>query len=332
MKVSALKTALMMLMKARVSVFIWGVPGCGKTSVVYQICDDMKKDLREMRALLYEPIDVRGFPKITKDDRTIYCPPEELPVGANCLLYLDELNQAPMMTQNSFLQLVIPPHKLGTYTLPDDCGIISSGNKETHRAGATRMGTALANRFVHLNMEIDSDEWLMWAIENDIAPEVYAFIKYRPSLLSTFDPAKDEKAFASPRSYEFLSDIVKSGLQELPSDAKLEVVQGTIGEGAGVEFHSFIDIYKSLPDPMEVFKNPKSFNIPESKPDIMFALCGALSRKVTLKNSDAFFEFANRLPGEWSVMLVQDSTKFEPKLKTTKGYINWASKNVKNMI
>lgn len=331
MKPSLLKESLKTLMEARVSTFIWGAPGVGKSSIVYEVANDLKKKLHEMRALLYEPIDVRGFPKITEDNTTIYCPPEDLPVGANCLLFVDELNQAPMMTQNSFLQLIIPPHKLGTYVLPDDCGIIAAGNRETDRAGATRMGTALANRFVHLTFDYDVEEWLDWAIDNDIAPEIYAFIRYRSDLLMTFDPSKNEKAFASPRSYEFLSKVIKSGMFKLPKEAWLEISAGTIGEGAATEFIAFTDIWQQLPDPNEVLKNPENFVIP-TKPAIMFALCGALCRKVNDKNSKEFFTFANRLPGEWSVRLVNDATKIEPKLKQTKHYIQWASKNVKNMI
>lgn len=330
MKSVLLKESLKTLMKSKVSVFIWGSPGIGKSSIVYEVANEMKKTLHEMRALLYEPIDVRGFPKV-ENGKTIYCPPEDLPMTANCILFTDELNLAPQMTQNSFLQLIIPPHKLGSYSLPEDCGIIAAGNRETDRVGATRMGTSLANRFVHLKMDLDNDCWLDWAIENDIAPEVYAFIKYRGDLLSTFDPKKDEKAFASPRSYEFLSNIVKGGLFSLPREAQLEIVCGTIGEGPATEFIAFIDIWMSLPDPEGVFKSPKTFQIPE-KPAVLFALCGALSRKVSVKNAEPFFDFANRLSGEWSVRLVNDATKIEPKLKNTKNYIQWASKNVKNMI
>jgi len=331
MKPSLLKASLKMFMEARVSTFLWGAPGVGKSSIVYEVADEMKKNLHEMRALLYEPIDVRGFPKITKDERTIYCPPEDLPMGANCLLFVDELNQAPMMTQNSFLQLVIPPHKLGSYELPKDCGIIAAGNRETDRAGATRMGTALSNRFVHLNFDLDVDEWLDWAIENDIAPEVYAFIRYRGDLISTFDPAKNDKAFASPRSYEFLSKLIKSGMLKLPKEAWLEIASGTVGEGAATEFIAFTDIWQQLPDPNEVLKKPDTFDIPQ-KPAVMFALCGALCRIVNDKNADKFFTFANRLAGEWSIRLVNDATKIEPNLKKTKHYIHWASKNVKNML
>lgn len=331
MKPSLIKETLKVLLKARVSVYLWGVPGGGKSSIIYQLTKEMRKTLFEMRALLYEPIDVRGFPKITKDDMTIYCPPEDLPRGLNCLLFLDELNQAPMLTQNSFLQLTIPPYKLGSYQLPKDCGIVAAGNHETHRAGSTRMGTALANRFVHLNYDIDTEEWLDWAIENDLSPINWAFIKYRSELLCTFDPKKDEKAFASPRSHEMLSNIVNEGLFNLPREAQLETAAGTIGQGPATEFIAFADIWQSLPDPEEVIKSPTIVPIPD-KPAVLFALCGALSRKVTKKNVDNFFTFAGRLSGEWSVRLVNDASKFDPSIKSTRAYAVWVSKYSKLMI
>ena len=332
MKPSVLKEAIKSALDAKLSVFIWGQPGCGKSSIVYQISEALGKKLHEMRALLYEPIDVRGFP-VVKDGVTSYCPPEELPKEKNSLLFVDELNQAPMMTQNAFLQLVIPPHKLGTYTLPSDCGIIAAGNRETDRAGATRMGTALANRFVHMSFEIDTEEWLDWAIAENIAPEIYAFIRYRSELLSTFDKTKSEKAFASPRSYEFLSKLITCGkLFDLSKATQIETITGTIGEGAATEFIAFVDIWQSLPNPDEVLAKPNDFSVDGMKPNVLYALCGAIARKANVKNESNFFTFAKNLPGEWSIRLIHDATKMEPKLKQTKGYIDWASKFAKYMI
>ena len=50
-----------------------------------------------------------------------------------------------------------------------------------------------------------------------IRPEVIAFLRFRPELLSAFD--RDANAFPSPRSWEFVSRILDSlDAQVEPSD------------------------------------------------------------------------------------------------------------------
>ena len=43
--------------------------------------------------------------------------------------------------------------------------IIAAGNRDSDRAVTTRMPTPLRNRFVHLEFEVDVQEWSEWAIQ-----------------------------------------------------------------------------------------------------------------------------------------------------------------------
>ena len=74
---------------------------------------------------------------------------------------------------------------------------MAAGNRNSDRAAAMRMPTPLRNRFVHLDFEVDIQEWSEWAIQVAIRPEVIAFLRFRPKLLSQFD--RDANAFPSPR-------------------------------------------------------------------------------------------------------------------------------------
>jgi MoxR-like ATPase len=47
---------------ARQPVFVWGGPGIGKSAVVRQLADALKIALRDVRALLLDPVDLRGLP------------------------------------------------------------------------------------------------------------------------------------------------------------------------------------------------------------------------------------------------------------------------------
>jgi len=179
---------------ARQPVFIWGVPGCGKSAVVRQLAESLKVRLQDVRALLLDPVDLRGLPFLGSGGRSKWATPEFLPQNGIGILFLGELNAAPAMVQASCYQLVLD-RKLGEYTLPDGWAIIAAGNRDSDRAVTTRMPTPLRIRFVHLEFEVDVQEWSEWAIQAGISPEVIAFLRFRPRLLSSFD--KDARAFAA---------------------------------------------------------------------------------------------------------------------------------------
>ena len=233
-------------------VFIWGSPGTGKSSVVNQLAAELGIALRDIRALLLDPVDLRGLPFVGKDGRSQWATPEFLPQDGKGILFLDELNAAPAMVQASCYQLVLD-RKVGEYTLPEGWAIVAAGNRDSDRAATTRMPTPLRNRFVHLDFEVDVQEWSEWAIKANVRPEVIAFIRFRPELLSAFD--RDANAFPSPRSWEFVSRIINSGPD--PS-AEHELIAGAVGTGAATEFSAFLRMFRELPNIDSILLNPTS--------------------------------------------------------------------------
>ena len=187
MKPSAVSRALRALViQEEQPVFIWGSPGTGKSAVVNQLAAELEIALRDIRALLLDPVDLRGLPFIGKDGRSQWATPHFLPQDGEGILFLDELNAAPAMVQASCYQLVLD-RRLGEYTLPGGWAIVAAGNRDSDRAATTRMPTPLRNRFVHIDFEVDVQEWSEWAIKANVGPEVIAFIRFRPELLSAFD-------------------------------------------------------------------------------------------------------------------------------------------------
>src|SRR5208337_1876086 len=67
MKASAVSEALRVLVAARRPVFIWGGPGVGKSSVVMQLAETLNVPLQDVRALLLDPVDLRGLPFLGSD-------------------------------------------------------------------------------------------------------------------------------------------------------------------------------------------------------------------------------------------------------------------------
>ena len=66
MKASAVANALRTLVAARQPVFIWGPHGVGKSSVIAQLARFLNLSLRDIRALLLDPEDLRCLPYVAE--------------------------------------------------------------------------------------------------------------------------------------------------------------------------------------------------------------------------------------------------------------------------
>lgn len=115
MKPSGIAEALRALVRAQQPVFIWSSLGCGKSAVTKQVAAGLKLQLRDVRALLLDPVDLRGLPFLGTNGRSKWATPDFLPRDGEGILFLDELNAAPAMVQASCYQLVLD-RRLGEYT------------------------------------------------------------------------------------------------------------------------------------------------------------------------------------------------------------------------
>lgn len=326
MKPTRITEALKVCIAAKQPTFLWGPPGVGKSDVVRQVAEELGYKLADVRAVLLDPVDLRGLP-IVSENEARWVPPSFLPKKGKWILFLDELNAAPQLVQASCYQLVLD-RKLGEYKLPKDCVVIAAGNRETDRAVTSRMPSALANRFIHLNFDVDLEDWVAWALDQGIETSIIAFLRFRPELLHKFDPQRNEKAFPTPRSWEFTSNILSAANTEIEYD----LAAGIVGEGAATELIGFMRICKNLPDPDVVLMAPDKADVPED-PATLYAICGALAHKASEQNIKRVIQYANRLPVEFSVLLVRDCVKKkDSNLSQTRAFIDWLSKHSEVLI
>ena len=319
MKPTRISEALKTCIAAKRPVFLWGPPGVGKSEVVAQVATELKATLIDIRAVLLDPVDLRGLPHI-ENGEAVWSPPGFLPKGkGKFILFLDELNAAPPLVQAACYQLVLD-RKIGEYELPKDAVIVAAGNRDTDRAVTSRMPSPLANRFVHLDFDVDLDDWIQWGLANGVRTEVLAFQRFRPGLLYNFDPKRNEKAFATPRSVTFLSQLMDSG------EVDYDLMKGVVGEGYAAEFTGFLKIYQSLPDPDVVLMAPDKAEVP-TDPATLYAICGAVARKASEQNMKNVVKYANRLPVEFSVLLIRDCVNRDDTLMKTRAFIEWTSRH-----
>lgn len=242
------------LMRLKKSVMLHGPPGIGKSDIIYQIGSEEDRDVYDIRLLLMTETDVRGIPFYNAATQKMeWAPPSCFPLNkdSNAIVFLDEITQAPPSVQNAALQLVLN-RKIGDFELPEGCAIVAAGNRAQDKTNSKPMPKALANRFIHLNVDVDFKAWQRWALRNKVNPAVLGFLTHKPQYLNMFDPSSPADAFPTPRSWvHFVSDVLNK--EPNIDDATLDtIVTGAVGDAVSAEFMALHELVAKLPTPEDI--------------------------------------------------------------------------------
>ena len=246
------KLSLRKCIKIKRPVFMWGPPGIGKSDIVKQIGDEQEREVIDVRLSLWEPTDIKGIPYYNAEMGTMtWAPPAELPSDPNstAILFLDELNSAAPATQAAAYQLVLN-RRVGTYKLPDGVSIVAAGNRETDKGVTYRMPAPLANRFLHIELTYDFEDWQEWAVKNKVHEQVVGYLGFAKQDLYDFDPKSPSRSFATPRSWSFVSELLAD--EDLPENTLTDLISGAVGEGLAVKFMAHRKVAKQMPKPEDI--------------------------------------------------------------------------------
>jgi len=327
MKPSKLHEALHALIRERVPMHIWGACGVGKSQIVRQVADDLNYDFIDVRAVQLDPVDLRGLPRISSD-QTEWVPPKFLPSSGKGILLLDELTSAPQMTQAGCYQLVLD-RRLGEYGLPDDWVVIAAGNPASERGIHFAMPRPLRNRFVHLDLEPDLDEWCAWAVRAHLRPEIIAFLRFKPELLHQGDVTSNANAWPTPRSWGMASRVLSSLTQRTQtrllsatSEFEAQLLDGTVGQAAASELVAFLRLFRELPSIDEILLNPSTAKVP-SEPSAQIAIATALGRVLTAGSVGRGITYLERMPTEMRVMAMRDAAARDTAITHTPEFVRF---------
>ena len=251
------KASILHALKIKRPIFVWGGPGIGKSEVIHQIAKNIDAHVIDIRLSLWEPTDIKGIPYFnSKENNMVWAQPSELPTSAeakkhkNIVLFLDEMNSAAPSVQAAAYQLILN-RKVGQYKLPDNVLICAAGNREADKGVVYRMPAPLANRFIHLEMKPEFDDWFEWAVENNIHKDVVGYLTFSKKDLYDFDPKSPSRSFATPRSWSFVSELLSDDLDE---NTVTDLVSGAVGEGLAVKFMAHRKVASELPNPSEILE------------------------------------------------------------------------------
>jgi hypothetical protein len=346
MRYSNIKTSILEQFKVdkgnKVVPFILSAPGGGKSALIRDVAktmfaergmemiqyDDSNPDTWEtanyveFNASLRDPVDLLGTPNNTGTATRWKAPGEFYALRRGTgfkFINFEELSDATQPMQNGVCSVVYD-QRAGNTLLTEQLFICASGNRTEDKSGANRIVGKLANRTRRFEYQENVDDWTDWALDNNIDPVLIQFIRFRPALLSDYDA--NRFANPTPRSWERVNMIPAS----LDSGLFFDNCAGEVGEGAAAEYTGFRRIYMALPNIESILLDPAGADVP-ADPATLYALTGALARKSTKDNFDRVSKYLSRMSPEFNVMATKDAIKMCPQIKSTRAFVEWASKN-----
>jgi SpoVK/Ycf46/Vps4 family AAA+-type ATPase len=243
----------------KMSYMMHGRPGIGKTQLAEALARFIGGKLYDIRLTQIETSDLRGLPYYNHETKTTeWYRPEDLPATDEpAVLFLDELTSASPFLQPTVYGL-LQERRVGSHLIPDNVIIVAAGNTVDDGAVAYEMGTAIADRLVHMYVTAEAEDWVKsYAIPNDLHPSVTAFIKTRPDSLETSQEAMTQGHLiaATPRSWDRVSKIMYT-----VDDREIRkiMIAGTIGEHLMAEFMIVADDIAATVQVVEMVKKPRA--------------------------------------------------------------------------
>ena len=220
------------------------------------------------------------------------------------ILLLDEIGSCEPALAAAALGIV-NDRRVGELTLPDDVVIILAGNPVTSGANAFEIPAPLANRLFHIDFtSLSAEAWAVGLIAGfdtvtpklELCPpvdsdavmaanmKVAGFVQSRPDLLHDLPETADKMAQAWPshRSWANTAAML-AHVDPRDSETLMGVVSGMVGEGAALEFLTWV-AFGDLPRPADVLADPTKLDWSE-RPDRVFAVLTGVAGYVAADGS-----------------------------------------------
>jgi hypothetical protein len=319
------------MLEAQLSVMIWGAPGIGKSAIVKDLAERKGYNFLDIRLSQMGPEDLQGVPFLDDCKRTGWGTPTMYPSTEDTkptLIFFDEITHAPPAVQKSAYQIILD-RQIGQYKFPKNTVMVAAGNRIEDRSGATDLGLALKNRFIHINMDPDLTDWAEWWVKNDKDSRILSYLRAAPDKLHMMPTitGSTENAFPTPRSWDFASTILRVFADN--PQMRYEALKGCVGTGPASELEAHLRV--ELPDIETLLREPWTFKPPQDR-SVLYAITSALTAYVTKDTMDGFMDIATRLADipteqDFAVAMAKDLFIKKPELIKNAKYIAWTARH-----
>ena len=274
---SQLVTLLTAAIPARLPVLITGSPGIGKTDITEQVKDILGYDLLTSHPVVSDPTDFKGLPFANNQStQATFLPFGDLSIAINAtrplIWFFDDLGQAPQSVQAACMQLFLA-RRINGHFVSDFVTFIGATNRRTDRAGVSGILEPVKSRFASIvELTPDIDSWSQWAFGAGIPATLIAFLRFRPDLLSNFQPTADMSNSPMPRTW---ANLAKLETLNLPAQVETAAMAGAVGEGAAVEYIAFRRMFQSLTSIDAILLDPSGRQVADCSKRALCDLHGA---------------------------------------------------------
>jgi gas vesicle protein len=296
--------------KVKVPILMVGSMGIGKSQIVRQASEALGYQMIDLRLAQQEPGDLIGIPR-EHNGKTMWAKPEWWPEeGTKGILFLDELNRAPVDVRQAVFQLV-NEWRMHTHKLPDSWFIVSAINPDNGNYQTETLDPAMLRRFCVIKVTPDVETWLSWAMgPGKIDKSLTGFVSAHRQMLA-LDEEFSIEVKPTPDQYRMLNDLMAA--EVVTKEIEIEIFSGLIGNPAAIALRKFLDANYSRPVSGESILNEYDKvkkKIVKQRNDEMFAtiteLIAQLSniKKLSKKQIENLTEFVKDIGPEHQATLI----------------------------
>lgn len=309
-------------------VLIKGKPGIGKSDVVSQAAQILKYDLMIVHPVVEDPTDAKGMPWVVNGIADF------IPFGnlkkmmeatAPLIVFIDDFGQAAPSMQAAYMQLLLNRAVNGK-PVSDFVRFVSATNRREDKAAVGGLLEPVKSRFATiLELDVNTDDWVVWALAHKMPIELIAFVRFRPELLDKFEPTKDIINSPCPRTVAFVGKLINNGLSK---EVEYPMIAGAVGEVFASEFMAYRDVMMSLPSIGEIRLNPESTVVPENdNPGAQYAVSTMIADAMNTDNIEPLYTYLKRMPKEFMAASFKIGHRKNPSVCHTETFQRFTVEN-----
>lgn len=303
----------------KIPVLIKGKPGIGKSDIVAQACAKLGYELLIVHPVVEDPTDAKGMPWVV-DGKAKFIPFGNLQkmIEANepLVVFIDDFGQAAPSMQAAYMQLLLN-RAINGQPISEEVRFVSATNRREDKAAVGGLLEPVKSRFKSiLELDVNTDDWVKWALDNSMPVELIAFVRWKPDMLDNFQPTKDIKNSPSPRTIAAAGYMLKKGL---PQQLKYEMLTGAAGEVFASEYIAYEEVWMNLPSIGQIRMNPETAPVPDSMGG-KYAVSTMIANELDQKNIEPLYTYLKRLPMEFMAASFKLGTQKTPAACATETF------------